>query len=431
MKILIVDDEKISRKILVKKLEAAGECVDVDNSKKALELFNKGVEEKKPFDLISLDVSMPKMDGRQLLRAIRNKEKELKLDRKNRVKIIMVTARMNMSTIKECIKLGCNGYLSKPVSKYQLMENLERMGFAKSKDDKNSDDKKNHGAKSQIMAQIINRFYKGKIKLPILPRIVNEVQELMQGDDPSIEDLGKIVKKDILITSKLISIANSSLYKGVDMAEDLNAALLRLGMKATYGLISTLVTKDLFKSDNKALNDLMEKLWMHSFACACFGKRIAKELKNKNVETLFLMGIVHDIGKMLLLKAISDMKPEETFEDEELLLAIHEIHTTFGAVVLKKMRFSQEFVKIAEFHHWNDFSKDENQALLIIHLADFLADGTGYGFSEFTEDKEDKPDELKNLEHLESLKQLGIDKDKALEIVEEIKSVIQESAKAF
>ena len=78
MKILIVDDEKISRKILVKKLEAAGECVDVDNSKKALELFNKGVEEKKPFDLISLDVSMPKMDGRQLLRAIRNKEKELK-----------------------------------------------------------------------------------------------------------------------------------------------------------------------------------------------------------------------------------------------------------------------------------------------------------------------------------------------------------------
>ncbi len=428
MKILIVDDEKISRRILVKKLGAAGDCVDVDNSKKALELFNKGVEAKKPFDLISLDVSMPKMDGRQVLRAIRKKEKELKLDKKNRVKIIMVTARMNMSTIKECIKLGCNGYLSKPVSKYQLMENLERMGFGKSKDDKNSDSKKNHGTKSQIMAQIINSFYKGKIKLPILPRIVNEVQELMKGDDPSIEDLGRIVNKDILITSKLISIANSSLYKGVDKAKDLNAALLRLGMKATYGLISTLVTKELFKSDNKALNNLMEKLWMHSFACACFGKRIAEELKNKNAETIFLMGIVHDIGKMLLLKAISDMKPEETFEDGELLLAIHEIHTTFGAVVLKKMKFSQEFIKISEFHHWNDFSKDENQALLIIHLADFLADGSGYDFSDF---KEEESNDLEGLENLESLKQLGINKDKAMKIVKEIKPVIQNSAKAF
>ncbi len=192
MKILIVDDEKISRKILAHKLKSAGDCIDVDSSKKALELFDKGLEEKKPFDLISLDISMPIMDGRQLLEIIRKKERKLKLDKKDRVKIIMVTARMNMSTIKECIKLGCNGYLSKPVSKYQLLDNLERMGFGKVEDDNSKKDK---DTKSQIIAQIINRFYKGKIKLPILPRIVNEVQKLMEGEDPSIEDLGNIINK--------------------------------------------------------------------------------------------------------------------------------------------------------------------------------------------------------------------------------------------
>jgi len=429
MKILIVDDEKISRKILANKLKSAGDCIDVDSSKKALELFDKGLEEKKPFDLISLDISMPIMDGRQLLETIRKKEKKLKLDKQDRVKIIMVTARMNMSTIKECIKLGCNGYLSKPVSKFQLLDNLERMGFGKIEDDKSKTDKgkndENKDTKSQIIAQIINRFYKGKIKLPILPRIVNEVQKLMTGEDPSIEDLGKIINKDILISTKLISIANSPLYKGVDKAENLTAALLRLGMKATYGLISTLVTKDLFKSDNKILNDLMEKLWMHSFACACFGKRIAEEIKNKNAETIFLMGIVHDIGKMLLIKAIADINPEETFEDGELLVAIHEIHTTFGAVVLKKMRFSQDFVKIAEFHHWNDFSKDEDQELLIIHLSDFLAEAAGYSFLN------SKEDNLSDIEHLSSLKYLKIDKIKILEILEEIKSLIEDSSKAF
>ena len=428
MKILIVDDEKISRKILANKLKSVGDCIVVDSSKKALELFDKGLEEKKPFDLISLDISMPIMDGRQLLETIRKKEKKLKLDKKDRVKIIMVTARMNMSTIKECIKLGCNGYLSKPVSKYQLLDNLERMGFGKLENDKSKKDK---DTKSQIIAQIINRFYKGKIKLPILPRIVNEVQKLMAGEDPSIEELGNIINKDILISTKLISIANSPLYKGVDKAENLNAALLRLGMKATYGLISTLVTKDLFKSDNKILNDLMERLWMHSFACACFGKRIAEEIKNKNAETIFLMGIVHDIGKMLLIKAIADINPEETFEDGELLVAIHEIHTTFGAVVLKKMRFSQDFVKIAEFHHWNDFSKDEDQELLIIHLSDFLAAAAGYSFLSSREDKKIQSDSLSDIEHLTSLKYLKIDKIKILEILEEIKSLIQDSSKAF
>jgi len=432
MKILIVDDEEISRKILINKLKSAGDCIDVDSSKKALELFDKGLEEKKPFDLISLDISMPIMDGRQLLKAIRQKEKKLKLDKKDRVKIIMVTARMNMSTIKECIKLGCNGYLSKPVSKYQLLDNLERMGFDKVKDDKSkSENDENKDTKSQIIAQIINRFYKGKIKLPILPRIVNEVQELMTGEDPSIEDLGNIINKDILISTKLISIANSPLYKGVDKAENLNAALLRLGMKATYGLISTLVTKDLFKSDNKILNDLMERLWMHSFACACFGKRIAEEIKNKNAETIFLMGIVHDIGKMLLIKAIADINPEETFEDGELLVAIHEIHTTFGSVVLKKMRFSQDFVKIAEFHHWNDFSKDEEQELLIIHLSDFLAAAAGFSFFRSKKDKKIQLDSLSDIDQLTSLKYLKIDKNKILKILEEIKPVIQDSSKAF
>ncbi len=428
MKILIVDDEKISRKILAAKLKSAGDCLDVDSSKKALELFDKSHEKKEPFDLISLDISMPIMDGRQLLETIRKKEKMLKLDKKDQVKIIMVTARMNMSIIKECIKLGCNGYLSKPVSRYQLLDNLERMGFDKIKNDKSKKDK---DTKSQIIAQIIDRFYKGKIKLPMLPRIVNEVQKLMAGEDPSIEDLGNIINKDILISTKLISIANSPLYKGVDKAENLNAALLRLGMKATYGLISTLVTKDLFKSDNKILNGLMEKLWMHSFACACFGKRIAEEIKNKNAETIFLMGIVHDIGKMLLIKAIADINPEETFEDGELLVAIHEIHTTFGSVVLKKMRFSQDFVKIAEFHHWNDFPKDENQELIIIHLSDFLADAAGYSFFCSKEEEKTQSDNLPDIEHLASLKHLGINKDKILEIVEEIKPLIEDSAKAF
>lgn len=442
MKILIVDDENISRKILLKKMELIGECTSVNDSLKALALYDKAVKDKEPFEIITLDVSMPKMDGRQLLSMIRKKEKAMKISKKDRVKIIMVTSRMNLSTIKECIKLGCDGYISKPVNKYQLLENLGRMGFAQPKDIQ-KDEKKTH---TQIVATIIKRFYKGEIKLPVLPRIVKEVDKLMASQDPSIEDLAKIVKKDILISSKLISIANSPLYKGVDKADNLNAALLRLGLEAAQGMISTLVTKELFHSDNKMLNDLLGKLWIHSFACACFGKRIAEELGSENSETLFLMGIVHDIGKMLLMKAFADLNPEESLENKDIQVAIHEIHTTFGAAVLKKMRFSKEFIQIAEFHHWNDFSKDDERELLIIHLADFLADKTGFGFSNFEEnehnvgpaesDKSDESDKsakdtLENLKNLESLKQLNLDPDKIMEISEKIKATLQKSVQAF
>jgi len=443
MKILIVDDENISRKILLKKMELIGECTTVNDSLKALVLYDKAVKAKDPFEIITLDVSMPKMDGRQVLSMIRKKEKAMKIVKKDRVKIIMVTSRMNISTIKECIKLGCDGYISKPVNKYQLLESLSRMGFAQAKDTQKGEKKKH----AQIVATIIKRFYKGEIKLPVLPRIAKEVDELMESHEPSIEDLAKIIKNDILISSKLISIANSPLYKGVDKTDNLNAALLRLGMEAAQGMISTLVTKELFHSDNKILNELLGKLWIHSFACACFAKRIAEELEAENSDTLFLMGIVHDIGKMLLMKAFTDLDTDERLDSKDIQVAIHEIHTTFGAAVLKKMRFSKEFIQIAEFHHWNDFSKDDERELLIIHLADFLADKIGFDFSNFEDDEDkdsakpdpseksekasDKQDPLEKLKNLESLKQLNLDPDKVMEISEEIKAMLQDSAQAF
>ncbi len=431
MKILIVDDEFVSRGILVKKLEGLGQCTPAGDSMRAMKLFDSAAKTTTPYDLITLDVSMPKIDGRQFLSMIRKKEKAKKIPRKDRVKIIMVTSRMNMSTIKECIRLGCDGYISKPVSKIQLLENLGRIGLISS-DDIKEEKRITH---AQNVSQIIERFYEGKIKLPVLPSIIREVKELMGAADPSIKDLVRIVKKDMVISGKLISIANSPLYRGVDRADNLNAALVRLGIKATYGLISTLVTKELYKSKNQSLNEILIKLWLHSFACASLGKQISETLGIGNADTIFLMGIVHDIGKMLILKAVVDMYPEESLEKMPTQIAIHEIHTTFGAAALKKMRFSKEFIQIAEFHHWNDFSDDDDRELLIINLADYLANKIGYAF--YTIDQDDdkvefgSPESLEHLKKIESRAQLNLSPKKVMKLAMDIKPVILESAAAF
>ncbi|MBU0971070.1 MAG: HDOD domain-containing protein [Proteobacteria bacterium] len=415
MKILIVDDETISRKILIKHMEALGECVAKDNSRKAIAEFEVAAEQGQPFDLISLDVSMPGMDGQHMLAHIRKREAARKIPRADRVKVIMVTSRINMATIKACIKLGCNGYLSKPVSKYQLWEAVGKMGFDIVVSQKENEESSYPG----MITEIIQRFYKGKISLPVFPHIVKEIQECLEGDSPSIEDLARIVEKDIVISSKLISIANSPLYKGIDTVNCLDAALLRLGMKATQGVISAVAARNMFASRNRSLKRVMENLWMHSFAVACLGKRLGEVLKVEHTENIFLMGIVHDIGKMLLMKAIVDLFPEASVEDPKLQQAIHEIHTTFGAALLKKMRFSKDFIPVAEFHHWNAYPKGTAPELLIINLADSLALEMGFGFTEF----ESQP--------LSSIKQLGLDPDRISEICGQVKSMVKESARAF
>lgn len=426
MKVLIIDDEKISRKVLLKQMEGVGDCTAVDNSRKGLEMVEKSLSGQTPYDLITMDVSMPKMDGRMLLKRIREKEKELNIKKRDRIKIIMVTSRMNISTIKECIGLGCDGYLSKPVNRYQLFTSLAKLKFADLPKVKATSD----GSKS-ITSQVIKRLYAGKIKLPVLPGIAHEVQALAARQNADMDDMADIIKKDIVISSKLISIANSSLYKGVEKVDSLNAALVRLGMKAASGVITTMTTRGMFRSNSERLNTFLKKLWAHSFACACLSKRIAEEVKLKNADTLFLMGIVHDIGKTLLIRAISDIDPGEPF-DEEVQVAIHEIHTTFGAVLLKKLRFPKAVASIAEFHHWNDFSKGDDPELIIVSLADDLANMIGYtSFWQEDTTNPDDSDAAVNIAHLKVVKLLGLKDDRLQEIIRESGETIKETAGLF
>ena len=205
-------------------------------------------------------------------------------------------------------------------------------------------------------------------------------------------------------------------------------------MKATQRVISAVATRNLFESENKSLKLLLENLWMHSFATACLGKRLGEELKIKNTENLFLMGIIHDIGKMLLMKAIVDLFPEAPVAAPEIQRGIYEIHTTFGAVLLKKLRFSTAFIQVAELHHWNSYPKGTDPQLLIINLADFLAHEIGFGPGDFEFSQpasKDQEEKLARITSLPSFQLLGLELDKVLGICDEISATVKESAGAF
>ena len=446
MKILIVDDEEISRTILLSKIAHMGSCVAVNSAKAALAELDKAQAEKQPFDVITLDVSMPGMDGRQLLEHIRKKEAMDKIPKNDWVKILMITARMNLGTINACIKRGCNGYLTKPVTQVQLIQSLSQMGFEPAIAEKNDQAGISYNAG---VAEIIKRFYSGKIRLPVFPSIVKDLEELLADKDPCVDDLAKIVEKDLLISGKLIAIANSSLYKGLDDVDSLNGALVRLGLKHTLGVCSALATRNLFDSENDALKTEMDSLWVHSFAVATLARRLAEEKGFDNLESIFLMGLVHDIGKMLLMKVFVDMYPDVCISDKDLQLVIHEIHTTFGGVLLKKMHFSKHFIKIAEFHHWEQSEDNTDKELLVVSLADSLASELGFGFFSKKDENNTKFEEgdlyleindefeldhdkiMANLSGLSALNLLGLDPEKVFSIIEQIHPMIKETARAF
>ncbi len=129
MKILIVDDDEIIRNASEKIFSKYGDCTSVDNGDDAVKCFEEASNGKELLNLIVLDISMDGKSGLEVLKEIRAKEKEKGVEKKARVKIIMVTGHREAEIVKECIAEGCNDYILKPIKPETLAGKLSEFGL--------------------------------------------------------------------------------------------------------------------------------------------------------------------------------------------------------------------------------------------------------------------------------------------------------------
>lgn len=131
MRILIVEDDFTSRRLLQKILAPYGECDIAVDGKEALEAFTLAVREGRRYRLICLDIMMPEMDGQQVLKKIRQMEKELGIAPREEATIIMTTALDAPRDVVEAYyRGGCTDYLVKPIGKVKLLDLLRKYGLA-------------------------------------------------------------------------------------------------------------------------------------------------------------------------------------------------------------------------------------------------------------------------------------------------------------
>ncbi len=124
MKILIAEDDLISRKVMKKFVEDYGEYDIVVNGSEAIEMFKQSLEEEEPYNIIFLDVMMPEIDGFNVLKRVREIEEEYNIKSDNKVKIIMTTALGESKNIIDAFRDQCDDYIVKPVEREKVMEIL-------------------------------------------------------------------------------------------------------------------------------------------------------------------------------------------------------------------------------------------------------------------------------------------------------------------
>ena len=127
MKILLAEDDFVTRKFMVNFLSKYGECDVTVDGMEAVDAFMMALEDEEPYDLICLDIMMPVMDGYQALKAIRNLEKEKSVPEDKAAKVIMTTALNEEKNVKMAFELGCTIYSGKPIDQGRFEQALKKL----------------------------------------------------------------------------------------------------------------------------------------------------------------------------------------------------------------------------------------------------------------------------------------------------------------
>ena len=129
MKILLAEDDFVTRKFMTNFLSNYGDCDVTVDGMEAVDAFMMSLEENEPYDLVCLDIMMPVMDGYQALMGIRNLEKEHGISVEDGTKVIMTTALTDEKNVKMAFELGCTIYSGKPIDQERFEQALKKIGL--------------------------------------------------------------------------------------------------------------------------------------------------------------------------------------------------------------------------------------------------------------------------------------------------------------
>ena len=134
MRILIAEDDYVSRKFLYKFMSQFGECDITVDGMEAIEVFLMALDEQHYYDLICLDIMMPEVDGIKALKTIRKLEEERKVPKEKIAKVIMTTALNDPKGIFETFDLGSEAYAVKPIDTDKLISVMKRLKLISEED---------------------------------------------------------------------------------------------------------------------------------------------------------------------------------------------------------------------------------------------------------------------------------------------------------
>jgi len=216
--------------------------------------------------------------------------------------------------------------------------------------------------------------------LPTLPRLLQSVVSALEDPDIDLEDVGALVEVDPSLTSQILRLANSAFYGAQGTIARVTQALVMLGAAVTRSLVLSTGVLDIRKVP-------LRGFWEHSIGCAVAAGAISKATGRGSPEEVTAAGLLHDLGKVVLYKELPDVfeyivdhaeAEHRRFRDvERELLGIN--HGEVAGWLVQKWRFPTHLAEPIMYHHSPARARDAKDEAAIVHVANTLVRGLGYG----------------------------------------------------
>ncbi len=237
-----------------------------------------------------------------------------------------------------------------------------------------------------LMFEFEQELKAGRFVLPSLPEVAFRIRDMLANQDCNMADLAKLVNTDPAIATKLVKVANSALYRGVNPCDDTLAAISRLGLITTKQLVTSFAVLSLFNSKSHLFKDRMRNLWKQSVNVAAYSYVLAKQLPAFNPEEALLAGLIHAIGEIVVLTYAERFYDLST-DEHRLSLITAALRGPVGGTVLEKWGFTKELVTVArESGNWLRVNEDSFDYCDLVQVAVLYATQANEGTPELPEE---------------------------------------------
>jgi putative nucleotidyltransferase with HDIG domain len=219
-----------------------------------------------------------------------------------------------------------------------------------------------------LSREIAKGLAAGRITLPVLPAVATEVLGLVNDSDSRIGALAATIRNDQALAGHVMKFANSPLLRGSTPMISLQQAISRLGMRLVADIaIAACMGPKLFKAPAYAA--LIDTIWQESLATAIWAREIARKLR-RNVEVAFLCGLLHQIGKPVVLQAVQETAPliGQSLPDSTVIQHLIAEHTAAAGLSVAQKWNLPELVTEA-IQHIGDFRAAPHSPELVAMIA--------------------------------------------------------------